>query len=166
MKNIITAFLVVLLLFTIYYLLLPSPVFPPFPPGSLTSTEPADTESIYRQAFFTDLDRIELISYFTSQFSSPVTPLRLNYPPEEAYSLIRDQTRSSWMEELVHPWRDSLLINGFYPTLPTEQINRNGVHYQGKITIRRLPSHALTRLTVLALTCIAGRLLVKEYAHL
>ena len=70
------------------------------------------------------------------------------------------------MEELVHPWRDSLLINGFYPTLPTEQINRNGVHYQGKITIRRLPSQALTRLTVLALTCIAGRLLVKEYAHL
>jgi hypothetical protein len=91
--------------------------------------------------------------------------LRLNHPPEDSLTLIRDQTKSSWMEELVHPLIDNLYINGFYPTKPTEQININGVHYQAKITVRYVPSSFTTQITVLLLIMVSGYLLFKEYSH-
>jgi hypothetical protein len=167
MKKIFQSILLFLLLLTIYYLLLPSPIFPPPPPGSLRSTEPGDLESIYRRAFFTNYSRSEILKYY-SRYFNPSFPLQylLTYPPAEAFSIIRDQTKSSWLQEIVHPWRESLYINGFYPTLPTEQININGVHYINKITIRYIPSHPVTRLTVMMLTSLALYWLFKEYAQI
>ena len=154
----------VLLLFTIYYLLFPVPGFPPPPPDSLVSTEPADTESIYRKAYYTDLSREQIINYYKTQWRWPF--IRLIIPPEDAQTVIRDQTRSSWLEKFVHPIKDSLYVNGFYPNKPTEQINIDGVHYQAKITARYIPSHPITRLTVMALASVSGYLLIKEYAKI
>ena len=154
----------VLLLFTIYYLLFPVPGFPPPPPNSLVSTEPADTESIYRKAYYTDLSREQIINYYKTQWRWPF--IRLIIPPEDAQTVIRDQTRSSWLEKFVHPIKDSLYVNGFYPNKHTEQINIDGVHYQAKITARYIPSHPITRLTVLALASVSGYLLIKEYAKI
>lgn len=154
------------------YLLLPSPAFPNPPADARQSNEPADTESIYRRAYYTNYSREEIMKYYRSQFSTspfshlPLPIVRLNYPPEEGYSLIRDQTQTSWLEELVHPWRESLYINGFYPTKPTEQINIGGVHYVNKITIRYVPSHPVTRLTALAFALLCIITLKKEYAHI
>ncbi|KKU97817.1 hypothetical protein A2701_02075 [Candidatus Amesbacteria bacterium RIFCSPHIGHO2_01_FULL_47_34] len=151
-----------------WYLLLPDPGFPPPPPGSLVSTEPADTESIYRRAYFTDLSRQEIMEYYSSTFALRFLPwvqLRLNNPPEESQTVIRDQALTSWLEELVHPWRESVYINGFYPTLPTQAINVAGKHYEAKITVRLLPSHPVTRLTVLAMTSIITAVLFKEFTH-
>ena len=165
MKLTIRIFFSGLLGLSAYYLLLPAPPFPPPPPGSLVSTEPADTESIYRKAYYTNLSRAEVLDYYRSNFLSPLR-YRLNHPPEESYALIRDQTRSSWLEEIVHPWRETPLINGFYPTLPTEQINLYGVHYLNKITIRMIPSRPVSRLTVLALAGLAAIYLSKEYARI
>lgn len=156
---------IILILPVIYYLVLPSPGFPAFPPDVLTSAEPADTESIYRQAFFSNYSRAEIMAYFSRQTRIrwlPFGQIRLNHPPEEAYTLIRDQTPSSWLEELTLPWRETLYINGFYPTKPTEQINRNGVHYENKITLHYFPNHPLSRLTVLGLTLIVGGWLFKK----
>lgn len=161
---------VVLWLFVAAYLLLPSPDFPTPPPGSLQSQEPADTESVYRRSYFTNLTRQEVMDYYSSLFRvSPGVPvpliqIHLNRPPEEAATLIRDQTRSSWLEELVHPGREYLYINGFYPTKPTEQININNVHYENKLTLRMVPSHPVTRLTVLGLAAVCVFYLIKEYA--
>lgn len=154
---------------TSVYLLLPSPRFPVPPPGALQSIEPADTESIYRRSYYTDYSRSEILAYYKQQFSRssvnfPLFQIRLNYPPEEAQTLIRDQTRSSWLEEIVHPGRESLYVNGFYPTKPTEQINLNGVHYGNKITLKMVPSHPITRLTVLLMAGLLFVSLVREYA--
>ncbi len=160
-----------LILVTAVYLALPSPAFPPPPPNSLQSDEPADTESVYRRAYYTDYSRSEIMAYYKKQFQSsplgrlPLLQIRLNYPPEDAFTYIRDQTQSSWLEELVHPGRESIFINGFYPTKPTEQININGVHYLNKITVHYYPSRAVSRLTVLALTVIAVIWLKKEYGQ-
>lgn len=155
-----------LLLFTIYYLLLPSPSFPPPPAGSLRSNEPGDMESIYRRAYFTNYSRGEILKYYQHVFRIPFFQILLNYPPEEAFTLVRDQTKSSWLQEIVHPWRESIFINGFYPTKPTEQININGVHYINKITVRYIPSHPVTRLTVLSLSALAIYWLYKEYVQI
>lgn len=163
MKKIFLIIAVVVLLVSVYYLLSPVPGFPPPPPGSLISAEPADTESIYRHAFYTNLSRSEIMAYYHSRFGKS---LRLNHPPEDAYSLVRDQTHSSWLEELVHPWKDSIYINGFYPTKPAEQINFGSVHYAAKITVRYIPSHPVTRLTVLGLVGVSLYFLAKEYGQI
>lgn len=152
----------IFLIFVICYLSFPARGFPNPPPGSLQSFEPADTESPNRRAYFTNFTRTEILSYYRQNFN--VRALRLNYPHEEAQTLIRDQTQSSWLEELYLPMRDSYLINGWYPTKPTEQININRVHYLNKITVRYIPSHAISRLTVLLLACISSYLLIREYA--
>lgn len=152
----------ILLLFAICYLIYPSKPFPNPPPGSLQSFEPADTETPNRKAYYTNLSRDQVMAYYRENFNKYA--LRLNYPPEEAQTLIRDQTRSSWLEEIYLPLRDSYLINGFYPTKPTEQININGVHYQNKITVRFIPSHPVSRLTVLLLFGVCTYFLYQEYA--
>ena len=146
------------------YLILPIPDFPPPPPGSLQSLEPADTESIYRKSYFTNMSRPEIMAMYDKSYSSPVQ-YRMDLPPESAYTVIRDQTRSSYLEEIIHPFRDSLYINVFVPIKPTEQINRNGIHYLNKITVRQIPSRPMTRITVMLLAGIAGYLIIKEYQH-
>lgn len=148
------------------YLLIPSPQFPKAPPGSLRSNEPGDMESVYRRAYFTNLSRSEVLAHYGREFSGSLPQFLLNYPPEESFALIRDQTKSSWLQEYVHLGRESLYINGFYPTKPTEQININGVHYLNKITIRYVPSDPVARLTVLSLVAIGIYLLVKEYGRI
>jgi hypothetical protein len=148
------------------YLLIPSPSFPKAPPGSLRSNEPGDMESIYRRAYFTNFSRSEILAHYGKEFSGSLPQFLFNYPPEEAFSLIRDQTKSSWLQEYVHIGRESLYINGFYPTKPTEQININGVHYVNKITVRYIPSDQVSRLTVLGLIGISIYLLFKEYARI
>lgn len=150
-----------LVIISAVYLVVPTPGLPPPPPKSLISAEPADTESIYRKAYYTNLSRGEIMAYYQQYFG---LSLRLNHPPEDGYPLIRDQTMSSWLEELVHLWKDNLYINGFYPIKPTEVIIINSVRYQAKITVRYIPSHPITRLTVLALASISLIFLIKEYA--
>lgn len=144
------------------YISLPIPQLPPPPPGSRVSQEPADTESSYRQAYFTNLSRQEVMDYYQHTFPQS---LRLNHPPEEAVEFIRDQTKSSWLEELVYPLKTNLYINGFYPTKPTEQINLEGIHYAAKITWHVIPSTLPTRLTVIVLACGCSLLLIKETIH-
>ena len=146
------------------YLLYPVPGFPNSPAGSLISTEPGDTESIYRRAFYTNLTRAEIIDYYKFQWRRPF--VRLILPPEDAATVIRDQTRSSWLEELVHPGKNSLYVNGFYPTKPTEQFNYEEQLWNGKITVRLVPSKLPTRLTVLALVALSSFILVKEYVKI
>lgn len=150
--------------FAALYLIWPVPGFPQPPSGSFVSNEPADTESIYRKAYYTNLSRAEIIEYYKGQWQWPF--IRLIIPPEEAQTVVRDQTRSSWLEEFVHPGKDSLYVNGFYPTKPTEQINIDGIHYQAKITARYIPSHPVTRFTVLALAAVSTYLLIKEYVKI
>lgn len=163
MRYLVSVIFFSLSVFCLVYLSLPSPKFPLPPPDSLISTEPADTESIYRRAYYTNYSRSEIMAYYKGQFDTTPLQFRLNYPPEEAYDHIRDQTRSSWLEELVHPGRESLFINGFYPTKPTEQINIDGIHYLNKISIHMYPSQWYSRLTSLFLFFICAYWLKKEY---
>ena len=63
------------------YLALPSPKFPGPPPNSIQSTEPADTESIYRRAYYTNLSRLEIMDYYDKAFSWP-GPISFKSPPK------------------------------------------------------------------------------------
>lgn len=159
-KKIVSFIFVSFVVYLSYYLSVPTPGFVPDPPKTLQSNEPADTESIYRRSYFTNLSREEITKYYSENYKPN---LKLNHPPEFGGTFIRDQTRSSWLEEFIHLGKDSLYINGFYPTKPTEQININGVHYAAKITVRYVPSSLVTRYTVMGLIVIGTIWLLKEY---
>lgn len=146
------------------YLVMPVPQLPSLPPGAIQSTEPADTESPYRVGFFSDLPREQVMDYYESEFRAP-GQFTLNYPPEEAYSLVRDQTRSSFLEEIVHPWKQSLFINGYSPEKPQDYLYVDGQRYVNKYTLRLMPSQPGTRITVLLLTSIVTYVLFKQYRH-
>ncbi len=163
--KIVKTFLIVAWGAVCLYLLLPNSPFPPPPPDALTSNEPADTESIYRKAYYSNYSRAEIMDYYKKTYL-PKPLFRLNYPPEDSQLYIRDLTQSSWLEELVHIGRDSIYINGFYPTKPTEQINFKGVHYKNKIIVRQIPTSIYSRLTTITLGFIALYFLVREYAKI
>lgn len=152
----------IILVLVVGYLLWPSPKFPVLPPGSIQSQEPGDTESIYRRAYYSNLSRSEVEDFYFQQFSG--WGIRQILPPEEAKILVRDLTRSSYLEEIIHPGRESLYVNVFVPTLPKDEINIDKVKYLNKITVRYIPSHSISRLTVLLMTAVTAYLLIKEYA--
>lgn len=149
------------------YASLPNPDFPSPPPDSVQSDEPADTESILRRAYFTNITREEVISHYESEFNKQINlpTLRLNYQPEESQTIIRDQTKSTFLEELVHPFRESIFINGFEPKTEKDTIIISGVHWRQKIIVKYLPSNSIYRVIVTFLTGVSVYLLWREYKN-
>lgn len=139
----------------VFYLLLPNPDFPPPPDDALQSNEPADSESLLRRAYFTNYTREEVMEHYNndfrlSSFLGLVVPTyRLNYPPEEAQTVIREQTRSTFLEEVVHPLRESIYINGFKPREEKDAIFIKNRNWLQKITVRYVPSNPIARSTLI-----------------
>lgn len=154
------------------YLLLPSLTFPQPPLGALQSEEPGDNESPLRRAYFTDLGREEVMHYYqaeiakSSLFSVPLPTYRLNYPPEEAKTIIRDQTRSTFLEEIVHPFRESVYINGFEPKSAKDTINIAGITWRQKIIVKLVPSNMVVRVVVAVFSLITVGLLYQEWTEI
>ncbi|MFZ5932924.1 MAG: hypothetical protein ACOYT7_02505 [Patescibacteria group bacterium] len=168
MKILKTIFILFSLVFA-FYLLLPDPEFPVPPPDALQSNEPADTETPLRRAYFTNLTREEVMSHYKSQLAKssflalPLSTYRLNYPPEEAKTIIRDQTRSTFLEEIVHPFRASVFVNGFEPKDPKDAIFIEGRAWRQKIIVRHIPSTPWVRLPILAFVLGLILVLAKEW---
>lgn len=151
----------------LFYILPKSPDFPNPPAGSVQSIEPADSESLYRRAYFTNLNREEVINYYKKEFNygfNVYTP-RLNYPPEESATIIRDQTRSTYLEEIVHPFRESIYINGFEPKSEKDTIIIDKVKWNQKIIVRYVPSPVWVRVVVLMSSMFSGYFLILEYIN-
>lgn len=162
----------VLILFLIsvvllFYVFPSSPEFPKPPPDSVQSREPADSETPYRRAYFTNLNRDEVINHYKKEFNygfNVYTP-RLNYPPEESATIIRDQTRSTYLEEIVHPLRESIYINGFEPKSEKDTIIIDNTKWNQKITVRYVQSSVWVRIVVLLGSIITSYYLVIEYIN-
>lgn len=88
---------------------------------------------------------------------------RLNYPPEEAQTIIRDQTRSTFLEEIVHPFRESIYINGFEPKDPKDAVIIEGRHFRQKIIVRFVPSPPIVRVAVFAGIIFFVNVLYREW---
>ena len=76
--------------------------------------------------------------------------------------MIRDQTRSTFLEEVVHPLRESLYINGFEPKDPKDAVIIAGRVWRQKIIVRYVPSHAFVRIGVVILSGLVVFWLFKE----
>lgn len=154
----------------VIYLLIPSPSFPSPLPDSPQSQEPGDLrDPEHFAAYFTNLSREEVMQFYLKEFKHPgffgfVPVLRIrDYPPEEAFTHIADQTLSNYLEELVYPLRESLFVNGYEPGPDDDQIAFEGVSYRSKVTIRYYDSSVLVRLLIVGLSLGMFWWLVREY---
>jgi hypothetical protein len=143
------------------YLALPAPTFPDTLWDFKQSTEPADQETPLRRGYFTNVTREQLMSHYAKEFG---WGLRLNYPPEHARVLIRDQTKTSFLEEIVHPMRESLYVNGYNPRSDQEILMKDDVRYDGKVIIKFVPSNVFLRLFIGLCSLGLAWLLINEWS--
>lgn len=156
LRIIIISFFSILLVYT----LAPNPKFPNPPPGVLQSKEPGDSEDLsVRRAYFTNLTREEVMRYYQNEFKG----YRLNYPPEEAFRIIRDQTRSTFLEEIVHPFRESFYVNGFEPKNAKDAIEVEGLFWRQKITVKYFPGNIYLRSFVIVLAGMVSLILLNVW---
>jgi len=134
------------------YLALPGPAFPSTLWDFKPSDEPSDMESSLRRGYFTEITRDQLMSHYVREFKWGV---KLNYPPEDAQTLIRDQTKSNFLEEIVHPMRESIYINGYKP-----------VGGDFKVIVKYVPSNVAVRILIGLATLGVAWLLISEWTKL
>lgn len=152
-----------------YYLLIPNPKFPAPLDDALQSNEPGDTETNFRRAYFTDYSREEVMNHYKNEFRyndsifKSSIQISLNYPPESAQQLVRDQTRSTFLEELIHPFRGYLFVNGFEPKEDKDAILINDKFWKQKITVKYIPTSAIYRTSILLITSILLTIILKEW---
>jgi len=154
--------IIIVLIFSVLfvYVLLPNPKFPNPPSDSLQSKERGDSEDLsVRRAYFTNFTREEVMKHYQNVFKG----YRLNYPPEEAATIIRDQTRSTFLEEIVRPFRESFYVNGFEPKNAKDAIEIEGLPWRQKITVKYVSSNVLLRSLVIIFTGFVSLLLLEVW---
>lgn len=176
MKKII---LIIVFLLGLTYILWPGPEhisdFPPLP-GSFKSDEPGDTyQNPNNAAYFSNLRRGEVTRFYGDKFSYlnifgiKIPALNFNHPPEEAFTYIRDQQPSTYLEQFSYPLRDSLFVNGFEPFDLNGKPYREGAttifvndsFYESKTTLRYYGSPIPARVMIYLLIWGSGYLLLK-----
>jgi hypothetical protein len=131
------------------YLAWPAPHFPDTLWDFQSSVEPADKESPLRRGYYTNLTREQLMEHYAKEFKWGE---RLNYPPENAQTIIRDQTKATFLEEIAHPMRESLFIAGNKVKPGKALFEIEGNKFTTKVIVRYVDSNVFVRLSVGILT--------------
>jgi hypothetical protein len=98
-------------------------------------------------------------------FGLSLPTYRLNYPPEEAQTIIRDQTRSTYLEEVVHPFRESIFVNGFEPKSQKDAIIIQDKKWEQKIIVKQVESNFLVRTFIGFLTLLITPIVLSSFAY-
>lgn len=172
--------LALLLILFLFYFFIPSPQIPPLP-NSVKSEEAGDTVQIKGvSGFYTDLKRNEVINFYQKSFSLlffnyPFLNYRINRPPEESKLVIRDQLRTSYLEEIVHPFRETLIVDGFEPAvlykdqpgrIEGEAVVNNGRTFFSKVTVRYMPVPIWKRMLVFGLLLLSTLLVFRVWKRI
>jgi hypothetical protein len=165
--------LIVIFILGLIYLLYPMPNsindFAPLP-DSRKSDEPGDTYQIPNVvAYFSNYFRPDVTNFYKKDLQRlsgmPFPPLRLNHPPEESFTYIKDQSRSTYLEEFTYPLKATLFVNGFEPFYNSHLTAKNydekrprylgatdiviyGKTYDTKTTLRYYPTSIWARIVV------------------
>lgn len=165
MKKIILVGLGILWIIFGLYLFLPISEIQPLP-NALKSNEPGDTVQVPNvSAYYNNYTRQQVMDFYKKQFCCssffdiPLPTVTLSHPPEYAKQRIRDEVLSWYFEELVHPFRESLYVSGWTPALAQYSMNirydpieKDGVIYYQKTSVRIMPTPLWKRLVVYAAT--------------
>lgn len=150
----------ILSLLFLFYIALPTPAFPEPLDDALRSKEPADLETPLRKGYFTNATREEVMLHYKNQFK---WGYRLNYPPEESQTIIRDQTHSTFLEEIVHPFRESIYISGYEPKDINMGLTVEGLSWRQKVIVKYVPSSLIIRIIVCLLIVISWPVVIREW---
>lgn len=146
------------------YLLMPPPKVINIP-DAMVSDEPGDTIQIQGvAAYFTNMTQEQVLDYYAREFNSsswlgiPMPTLVFSRPVQEAHQFINDQLITTYFFEFIHPFRESIYVNGWvegklppvYRRWINHSINPNGIHFDSKVTIRRVDSAPLARVLAMA----------------
>ena len=164
MKKLIIIFSIALYFTGFYYLTRPTPALPDLD-QAVRSDEPGDTwQHPGQTAYYTPRDnRQSILDELQLKYALTALPqlsYRLNYRPEEVGELVRDQLRSYYLVEVIHPLCESLFINVWEPTkspfvIPEDQASQRlyflKTYYPVKVTLRPVYSSLWARLFVWSL---------------
>ena len=166
MKKILKLLLAIFFILGFIYIILPGPASRdqiPALPDSQKSIEPGDTtQNPNNVGYYSDHRRsfITAFYYLAFQKMDPIgkliPPIRLNYPPEDAFTYVRDQERSTFLEEYVYPLRESIFVNGYEPLVKNgRSISRDadfvivdGMYFNSKTVVRIYPSPLSLRVVI------------------
>lgn len=171
-KGVLSVILCLLLGLGGVYLLLPGPQsiadFPALPHSTKSQLEGDTIQNPNIAAYFSNSNREDITEFYWKYFSHwnygflTLPLLKINHPPEFAYTYIRDQQESTGLEEYFRPMRESLFVN-INDALIYSQIRQrplsfdsthleyNGEYFSSKGTIRYFSSNPLVRVIVLIL---------------
>lgn len=161
--RIINIFAIIIYLLGLVYLLQPIRSLPMLS-NAVLSNEPGDTwQNPSQRGFYTNKTRKEVLEEVQASqkfnvFGYKIPNYRLNYRPEEAHELVRDQLKSNYLEEIIYPFHSSLFVNGWepkkspaYANKPSKEvpdISIYGVPYEAKITLKPISSTPISRVLV------------------
>lgn len=130
-------------------------------PSSTKSTLEGDTIQIPNvSAYFSNNFRKFVVPFYVANFQQdahfPIPPIRLNHPPEYSWKVIKVNTDSTYLEELIYPLKSSLYVNGFEPFYEdgspkfwgSVKFEEGGQSYFTKTTLRFYPSSLPVRMLV------------------
>ncbi len=166
------------------YLLLPGPSsikdFPPVPNSKQSMLEGDTVQNPDLVAYFSDYKREDIMSLYWRFFNNwsfggiHIPLLKINHPPEEAYTYIRDQQESTALEEYYLPFRESLFVNVYDPVIYnkirrknidfwTSHLEYEGTYYGSKTTLRYYHSSIPVRVGLYLMIFFSTYLLVKLF---
>ncbi len=166
------------------YLLLPGPTkiedFAPIPDSTKSNLDGDTWQNPNNVAYFSDFRRVDITGFYKRELSGKylfgkiLPPIRINHPPEMAYTYIRDQQESTFLEEYAYPFRESLFVNGYEPEVENIMFKKpsnfvgNHVWYEeipfdSKTTLRFYSSNPLSRVVVYLGVWAAALALFKLY---
>lgn len=111
-------------------------------------------------AYFSNQFREFVTPFYAQNYQTlsrfPFPPLKLNHPPEYSWKVIKKHTDSTYLEEYVYPFRDSLFVNGFEPFYSggspkfwgSTMFEIEGKNWFTKTTLRFYPSSPVVRIIV------------------
>ncbi len=153
-----------LFLVGLVYVLLPGATrvedFAPIPESTKSGLEGDTWQNKNIAGYFSQWERAAITTYYRQLYNKSLFGLpsiRVNHPPEDAKVFVRREQESTFLEEYIHPLRDSLYVNGYEPTIENAMFHKasgfvgNHIEYQGdyylsKTTLRFHPSFWWARL--------------------
>jgi len=131
-------------------------------PNSVRSKLSGDTVEVKNlTAYFSNHYRDFVIDYYASEYQYftklPFPPFIQNYPPEEAFQVIKDQTQSTYLMQIGYPLRGFLFVNGLEPFDKMTKEARyagatyfvqDGQSFETKVTLRFYPTSLISRLVL------------------
>lgn len=174
MKKILLIPLLVFNALAFWYLITPTPTITDLTNSVKSDLSDDNFDPTHVSGYFANLSRTEVINFYKANING-LFRIQLNHPPEKSRDIFYYFTKSTYLEEFVFPFKQSLYINGYewendVFTKPENRITNKLTYqnktYQTKINIKAYTTTIPQRLIAFFTTQIAVILIAHIYLRL